>query len=117
MTTPKDRDIRAQAAIRSAAILFQQGAGNAADVLEAATAFYEWVRQRSGEELPFPTEVVNVLPDPTSCPVCHGEIWSNVEANKERIKAGKKPMPEFKCKDTKCGWLQWPQDQQSQKSA
>jgi len=42
------------------------------------------------------------------CPKCSGPVYDNREKNVQRVAEGKKPMPEFKCRDESCGWVQWP---------
>lgn len=42
------------------------------------------------------------------CPKCGGECYDNRQQNQTRKAEGKKPMPEFKCKDGDCGWVKWP---------
>ena len=44
----------------------------------------------------------------TKCPKCQGEIYNNTAKNVARAEEGKKLMPQYKCKDEACGWLQWP---------
>jgi hypothetical protein len=40
------------------------------------------------------------------CPNCGGDCWDNRERKLEgKIKPN---APDFKCKDTNCGWVKWP---------
>jgi len=43
------------------------------------------------------------------CPKCGNDTWDN----RPRKAAGtiKSNAPDFKCKDTTCGWIQWPDKQ------
>src|SRR3989338_2298300 len=42
------------------------------------------------------------------CPNCGGPVYDNRQQNETRRAEGKKPMPEFKCKDADCAWVKWP---------
>jgi len=42
------------------------------------------------------------------CPNCSGPVYDNRQQNETRRAEGKKPMPEFKCKDADCAWVKWP---------
>lgn len=42
------------------------------------------------------------------CPNCGGPVYDNRQQNQTRKAEGKKPMPEFKCKDADCQWVKWP---------
>ena len=51
------------------------------------------------------------------CPTCGGEVYDNRAKNTERLGQGKKPMPEYKCKDESCGWVKWPPREAKAKGA
>ena len=42
----------------------------------------------------------------SECPDCGGKVYDNRAKNAERIAAGERPMPDFKCQA--CEWKKWP---------
>ena len=49
------------------------------------------------------------MPVPESCPKCGGStFFDNRAENMDRIAAGQKARPDFKCKAVSCDWVQWP---------
>lgn len=45
--------------------------------------------------------------DAVKCPTCKGPVWDNRATNDEREKAGKKRMPDYKCRDRGCEAVIW----------
>lgn len=44
-----------------------------------------------------------------NCPSCNGPMWDNREMNKKRVAEGKKPMPDYACRDKNgCAKVIWP---------
>ena len=41
------------------------------------------------------------------CPTCGNDCYDNRQQNQTRVAEGRKPMPDFKCKDKDCGWIKW----------
>lgn len=49
------------------------------------------------------------MPNHVNCPACNGPIYNNIAKNATRVAEGKKPMPNFSCRDKDgCGWVEWP---------
>lgn len=52
------------------------------------------------------------------CQKCGGEMWDNRAKNRERAAQGKKPMPDYACKDNDgCGGVVWPPKETKAKPA